>query len=604
MDHSPESDSLARLRRIALPHGGESLLILLPIVLFVGAALTGLIAFYLPQTPLAVFTPYAVGTMAFVASVAAFGMLVATLPSYVRFSKSAAEAVHAAAEGSLRAVRTLSGSALGSWEYDVQKGEIYFSSYMMSMLGLGDIERNDKIEFWYSLIHPDDVEGVRRTMTYHFDRRTPDYSIEYRIRRGSGEYVWVSDKGRATFSPEGKALVLSGVTQDVSNMRRVQQVLETRTQELEIATKRVVEETRNAAKFKMAVDSSLQAVAITDPMGKINYVNAAWSKLNGYDPVEVMGKTHSILRTSNTQNETYVQMYEKLKAGESFTSEEIYNQRRDGSHYQASVAIYPIREGSETIFYVGLSEDITQRKEVDKAKTEFVSLASHQLRTPLSAIRWYSEMLMSKRMGDLNDKQMQYLKEIYHGNIRMVDLVNALLNTSRIDLGTFAVEPEPVNLAEMCQSVLNELNPQIMERQQTTETHFEHAPAQFPADPKLMRIIFQNLLSNSVKYTQPGGHVGAEIEERNGELYISIWDNGYGIPRHQQDKIFEKLFRADNVRQKDTEGTGLGMYIIKAIIDSSNGKIWFESDEDKGTRWHVTLPMSGMVRRSGTKGLS
>jgi PAS domain S-box-containing protein len=604
MDHSPESDALARLRRISMPQGGEALLVLIPIILFVGSALVGLIAFFMPTTALASYTPYAVGTMAFIVAVTVFGMLISTMPSYVRFSHSAAEAVRAAAEGSARSVRTLAGSGLGFWEYDVPKGEMYFSSGYMSLLGLGAEERNDKIDFWYGLIHPDDVDGVRRTMNYHFDRRTPDYSIEYRIRRGNGEYVWVADKGKATFGPDNKAQVLSGTTQDVSNMHRVQQVLETRTQELETATRRVVEEARNAAKFKMAVDSSLQAVAITDPLGKINYVNGAWSKLNGYDLSEITGKTHAILRTSDTKAEVYTQMYERLKIGETFTSEEIFNQRRDGSHYQAALSIYPIREGSETIFYVGLSEDITQRKEVDKAKTEFVSLASHQLRTPLSAIRWYSEMLMSKRMGDLNDKQMQYLKEIYHGNIRMVDLVNALLNTSRIDLGTFAVEPEPVNLSEMCQSVINELTPQITERQQTTEVHFEKAPAQYPADPKLMRIIFQNLLSNSVKYTQPGGHVGAEIEERNGELYISIWDNGYGIPRHQQDKIFEKLFRADNVRQKDTEGTGLGMYIIKAIIDSSNGKIWFESEEDKGTRWHVTLPMSGMVRRSGTKGLS
>jgi signal transduction histidine kinase len=241
---------------------------------------------------------------------------------------------------------------------------------------------------------------------------------------------------------------------------------------------------------------------------------------------------------------------------------------------------------------------------VDRAKTEFVSLASHQLRTPLSAIRWYSEMLLSKYVGELNEKQRQYVKEIYTGNLRMVELVNALLNVSRIDLGTFASEPEDVNLVEVCESVLSELAPQIIQKKQTVERIFSGAPVVYSADPKLIRIVFQNFLSNSVKYTPPEGHIVAEIGVREGSLYIRVSDSGYGIPKAQHGKIFEKLFRADNVRQKDTEGTGLGMYIVKAIIESSGGKIWFDSEENKGTAFSVLLPLSGMVKKSGFKGLS
>jgi signal transduction histidine kinase len=196
------------------------------------------------------------------------------------------------------------------------------------------------------------------------------------------------------------------------------------------------------------------------------------------------------------------------------------------------------------------------------------------------------------------------VKEIYAGNLRMVELVNALLNVSRIDLGTFAMEPEPVNLVEICESVLSELAPQIIEKRQTIERIFAGAPQMYNADPKLIRIVFQNFLSNSVKYTQPDGHIVAEIGTHEGSLYIRVTDNGYGIPKTQHGKIFEKLFRADNVRQKDTEGTGLGMYIVKAIVESSGGKIWFDSEENKGTTFSVLLPLSGMVKKSGFKGLS
>ena len=120
-------------------------------------------------------------------------------------------------------------------------------------------------------------------------------------------------------------------------------------------------------------------------------------------------------------------------------------------------------------------------------------------------------MLLSKYVGELNDKQRQYVKEIYAGNLRMVELVNPLLNVSRIDLGTFAMEPESVNLVEICDSVIMELTPQVNERKQTIERIYSNAPATYIADPKLIRIVFQNFLSNSVKYTQPEGHVIVEI---------------------------------------------------------------------------------------------
>ena len=213
-------------------------------------------------------------------------------------------------------------------------------------------------------------------------------------------------------------------------------------------------------------------------------------------------------------------------------------------------------------------------------------------------------MLLSKYVGELNEKQRQYVKEIYAGNLRMVELVNALLNVSRIDLGTFVSDPVPVNLVEICESVLTELTPQILEKKQTIERIFAGAPQTYSADPKLIRIVFQNFLSNSVKYTQPEGQIAVEINVRDGSVYLRVSDNGYGIPAAQHGKIFEKLFRADNVRQKDTEGTGLGMYIVKAIVESSGGRIWFESEENKGTTFHVLLPLSGMPKKSGVKGLA
>jgi two-component system cell cycle sensor histidine kinase PleC len=543
------------------------------------------------------------GAMIVVALLSTFVVKKAILP-YTKFGTLAQNAVSQAVTAGARYELALRGASEGFWDYNIPTGDIFFSAHLMAMLGFPERDHTDKIEFWHTRIHPSDIEGVKRTLEYHLDKRTPDYGVEYRIHRDNGEYIWVEDRGRASWNSEGKPDRIAGVTKDISNIKRVQTVLESRTNELEEAKVKIEEEIRNVKKFRMAVDASTEAVSITTPEANIIYVNPAWTLLNGWSEAEALGKNPNILKSEATPPEVFAHMWEKLDAGSSFINEDMFNKRKDGSKYQAALAVYPLREGEQTIFYVSIAQDITQRKDVDRAKTEFVSLASHQLRTPLSAIRWYSEMLLSKYAGILNDKQRQYVEEIYHGNLRMVDLVNALLNTSRIDLGTFAIEPEKTNPVEIANSVLKELAPQIIAKRQAVRMYFDAAPPMYIADAKLLRIIFQNFLSNSVKYTQEEGQIEVEISAKAPDLYIRVTDNGYGIPKSQHNKIFEKLFRADNVRQKDTEGTGLGMYIVKAIVEVSGGKIWFDSEENKGTTFNVLLPLAGMPKKTGTRGLS
>ncbi len=240
---------------------------------------------------------------------------------------------------------------------------------------------------------------------------------------------------------------------------------------------------------------------------------------------------------------------------------------------------------------------------LDRAKSEFVSLASHQLKTPLTTISWYAEMLLNGRVGKVAEKQKEYLEKIFHNNRRMKELVNALLNTSRIELGTLAIEPKPVNLIAVADSVLDELSAQINSKRLQIERDYEKNLPIINADPQLTRIIFQNLLSNSVKYTPDRGIISLTIKTQQSDILIKVSDSGYGIPKAQQSQIFKKLFRADNVREKEPDGTGLGLYIVKSVIEQFGGKILFESKENKGTIFYVTVPLRGMEKKKGTKGL-
>jgi len=151
--------------------------------------------------------------------------------------------------------------------------------------------------------------------------------------------------------------------------------------------------------------------------------------------------------------------------------------------------------------------------------------------------------------------------------------------------------------------VLDELSTQIKNKRLQVEKIYEKNLPIINADPQLTRIIFQNLLSNSVKYTPDRRVISLTIKTQKSDILIKVSDSGYGIPKAQQSQVFKKLFRADNIRVKEPDGTGLGLYIVKSVIEQFGGKIWFESTQNKGTIFYVTIPLKGMEKKKGTKEL-
>ena len=211
-------------------------------------------------------------------------------------------------------------------------------------------------------------------------------------------------------------------------------------------------------------------------------------------------------------------------------------------------------------------------------------------------------------------EQKKFVEEAYFGSQRMSKLVSALLNVSRIETGTYMINPENVDIVKLTRSVLDESKPLIDEKELTILLDKEDIPL-IMLDPNLTTIIIQNLLTNSIKYTGSGGKITIYIKPvKKGDLIhnevlkhdcllIQVEDNGIGIPASQMGQIFQKLFRADNVRLSSTDGTGLGLYMVKSLIEHSQGKIWFNSIEGKGSTFYVLLPLSGMPHKSGAKKL-
>lgn len=367
--------------------------------------------------------------------------------------------------------------------------------------------------------------------------------------------------------------------------------------------------------FTQIFQETGSSVFFTDKNGRILFANRATERLTGYSFAEM--RYHTPRLWGGLMNGDFYRSYwESVGGGEGFVGEAV-NRHRSGRLYTALMRVTPLvsmRDG-RVFAYVATEEDITALREIDKAKTEFVSLASHQLQTPLASINWYAELLGSGDVGKMTMRQKKYLEEIGAAGKRMAELVGALLNVSRIDLGRFMISPKPVDFEKILKSVVSEQEFTIDGRHQRLTVSVGEKPELFLADSKLLRIIFQNLVSNAIKYTPDKGRIDItcgliKTNETFGNKVLpetsfcfSIRDTGFGIPRTQQAKIFNKLFRADNARNMVTDGTGLGLYIVKSIIEHAGGEIWFESEEGKGTTFYFVLPSSGMREKSGDRAI-
>ena len=344
-----------------------------------------------------------------------------------------------------------------------------------------------------------------------------------------------------------------------------------------------------------------------DKHGEVDVVNAAAMRILGFTESELTGKQFTTsLRAEDESGKEIPQEHRPVTYAlerHKIIQSALYYRRKNGERFPVQLTVAPLLREGEVIGAIEIFRDASKEQALDKAKNEFVSLASHQLRTPLSAINWYSEMLLGGDAGKLNKAQQEYLQEIFDGNQRMVELVDSLLNVSRLEVGKIKNDAQDTSMLELTDSLAKELHAGIASKQMVYE---RQQPTSLPpvfADPKLLRMIVQNLLSNAIKYTPEKGKVTLVMREATAKdvtkaklstdpkyLFISVSDTGYGIPKAQQDKIFQKLFRADNVRKLDMEGTGLGLYILKEVVGLLGGAVWFESTESVGTTFYVIIP--------------
>ncbi len=234
--------------------------------------------------------------------------------------------------------------------------------------------------------------------------------------------------------------------------------------------------------------------------------------------------------------------------------------------------------------------DVSREKIIEKLKTEFVSLAAHQLRTPLSAIKWSLRMILDGDLGGINEEQKEIMEKTYQSNERMIALVNDLLNVARIEEGKYAISPTFIDMVKFCQSAVDSIADGFKDKGiEFKFTKPGHKPIVIFADEEKLELVIQNMLDNALKYTEKPGKVSLSLKETPASVTVEIKDTGIGIAKNEQQRVFSKFFRASEAILAEPAGSGLGLYMAKNIIDSHGGEIGFKSQSGKGTTFYFTL---------------
>ncbi|MDP2668860.1 MAG: PAS domain-containing sensor histidine kinase [bacterium] len=363
---------------------------------------------------------------------------------------------------------------------------------------------------------------------------------------------------------------------------------------------------QSEVKYRNLVDIMGEGLGVQDKNGIITFMNRRGCEMLGYTLEELLGKPAEFVFDEENRKILREQM-QKRKTGE-HQSYEIAWLKKDGSKIDTIISPSPsFDEDGNFIESVAVFTDMTKEKEIDRSKSEFVSLAAHQLRTPLTGIEWTIELFSKKEK--LTKEGKSYLNDIYLSAKRLSMLIKLLLNVSRIESGSVAIQPEPLDLAGLINVYISEYRA-ICDKAKISCIFTKH-PEKLIAvtDKNLVGYIIQNLISNSISYTPANGKVEISLEEKKDSVFITVQDTGIGIPKREQARIFTKFMRASNAVISKPDGTGLGLYIVRESVNLLGGKIWFESETGEGlpagrqgTAFFIELPLTTKPR-AGEKGL-
>lgn len=351
------------------------------------------------------------------------------------------------------------------------------------------------------------------------------------------------------------------------------------------------------ARYRLLFERSLAGVYRTTLGGRILDCNEACVRILGYASREdALAHPASDSYSNSAAREAFIA---RLQEQKTLTNFERRLRRKDGnSVWVLENATFLDGNNAAPGVIEGTLIDITERKQAEaelqsalQIKSDFVSFVTHQLRTPLAGIKWSLELAAQEE--GLSEETTSFIQDGRESAQRLIDMVNDLLDLSRLESGKLKLAPKETSLAELTQSVLKDVSHCIEKQGHDLSVSGMEGIPPVLVDPELFRQVIVNMVSNAIKYTPPGGKIDVRMARESSFVRWSITDSGIGIPKASQARLFEKFYRAENAYKIETEGTGLGLHLVKLIVEKSGGRIWCESEENKGSTFQFTLPLGG-----------
>ncbi|MDL1899640.1 GAF domain-containing protein [Anaerolineae bacterium CFX9] len=358
-------------------------------------------------------------------------------------------------------------------------------------------------------------------------------------------------------------------------------------------------EQEEAEKNTAILEGIADGVILTDAAGKVILFNQAAERILNLPRANVMGESLAHLNSVYGMAQPWVRPLQNyLQQPDRAADDELIIDRIDFGRHVISMRASPVAIADQPLGTVAVIRDITRDVEVDRMKSEFISNVSHELRTPMTSIKGYADLLLMGGGGEVSDAQQRFLQTIKTNADRLAELVNDLLNISRIDSGE-QLSLEPVNLRAVIMDALHTISeqPDLLAKKLHVTTQIAPDLPTIQADRLKLDQIMINIIDNAFNYTNPGGsiHVEAALKPDDEEqVLIMVRDTGIGIPDHFKDRVFDRFQRNDEAALvMEVSGTGLGLSIVKDLIEMHEGRVWFDSEVGKGTTFYVTLPVAG-----------
>lgn len=460
------------------------------------------------------------------------------------------------------------------WLSDADSDGVWFNKRWLQYTGR--TMEQELGQGWMEGIHPDDRE---RCLAVYANARQAlrPFETEFRLRQARGSYGWVADAGTPRLGPHGELAGYLRYCWDITGHKLTEQALQ-----------------ESALHTQAILDNALDGIVTIDDRGLIHSFNRAATGIFGYAAKEVIGRNVSMLMPEpyRSQHDRYLENYQTTGIPRIIgIGREVEGCRKDGDVFPMELAVSQISRKGRPM-YVGIVRDITERKRVERMKSEFVSTVSHELRTPLTSISGALALLAAGTLGELPAQAGQMVDIAHKNSQRLTRLINDLLDMEKLAAGKMRLDLQAQPLMPLVEQALESIRVYAEQRQVSCRLSERVDHTDIRVDGVRFQQILINFLSNAIKFSPEKGVVEIAVRRnQDGVARVAVIDQGPGIPPAFRARIFQRFSQTDSSDSRQAEGSGLGLAISKELAEGMGGSVGFSSEEGKGACFYLELPI-------------